>query len=175
LRDSFIITIDPPDARDFDDALSLERTDGKGFKLGVHIADVSHFVTPGSPLDVEAKARGNSVYLPRLVIPMLPELLSNGVCSLQEGVPRYCKSAFIAYDANGGVTGRGFSSSVIQSAKRLTYLEAQALIDGDIEEAKKHAKTEPNYSEQLLQTLRDFNHLSKLVYKRRRAAGMIHL
>ncbi len=179
LRDTFIITIDPPDARDFDDALSIERIKTKGgksgFKLGVHIADVSHFVTPGSPLDVEAVDRCNSVYLPRLVIPMLPELLSNGVCSLQEGVPRFCKSAFIAYDERGEVTGRAFSSTVIHSAKRLTYLEAQALIDGDLEEAKKHAKTETEYSDKLIKTLRDFNTLSKLIHKRRRSQGMIHL
>ena len=179
LRDTLIFTIDPPDARDFDDALSLERIKTKsgkdGWKLGVHIADVSHFVTPDSPLDVEAADRGNSVYLPRLVIPMLPEILSNGVCSLQEGVPRFCKSAFVAYDEHGNVTGRGFSSSVIQSAKRMTYLEAQALIDGDAAEAKKHAKTETDYSPKLLGALHDLNRLSKLVHRRRRAAGMIHL
>ncbi|MFG0273839.1 MAG: RNB domain-containing ribonuclease, partial [Phycisphaerales bacterium] len=120
LRESFIFTIDPPDARDFDDAISLEKIthdDGRpGWKLGIHIADVSHFVTPGSPLDEEAKERGNSVYLPRRVIPMLPELLSNGVCSLQERVPRFCKSAFIRYDEKGNVTGRGYSSTVIHSA-----------------------------------------------------------
>lgn len=179
LRETFIITIDPPDARDFDDALSLEILPGSGggarYKLGVHIADVSHFVTPGSPLDLEAQKRGNSCYLPRLVIPMLPELLSNGVCSLQEAVPRFCKSAFIAYDERGNVTGRGFSSTVIHSAKRLTYLEAQALIDGDAAEAKKHARTEPNYSKKLLDTLQAFNRLSKAIYNRRRSRGMIHL
>lgn len=179
LRDTFILTIDPPDARDFDDALSLVRhttkAGGREWTLGVHIADVSHFVTPGSPLDKEATARGNSCYLPRLVIPMLPELLSNGVCSLQEGVPRFCKSAFIRYNERGEVVGRGFSSTVIQSAKRLTYLEAQALIDGDIEEAKKHAKTEPEYSDQVIETLKDLNALSNLIYKRRRSRGMIHL
>ncbi len=179
LRERFILTIDPPDARDFDDALSLEKRITKSgsieWTLGVHIADVSHFVTPGSPLDKEATIRGNSCYLPRLVIPMLPELLSNGVCSLQEGVPRFCKSAFMRYSDKGDVIARGFSSSVIQSAKRLTYLEAQALIDGDIEEAKKHAKTEPEYSDQLIETLHDLNRLSKLIYKRRRSRGMIHL
>ena len=179
LRDTLICTIDPPDARDYDDALSLEILDGSRggarYRLGVHIADVSHFVTPGSALDAEAAQRGNSCYLPRLVIPMLPELLSNGVCSLQEGVPRFCKSAFIAYDEHGDPVGRGFSSTIIRSAKRLTYLEAQALIDGDVEEAKKHAKAEPDYSPELLETLRALNRLSKLIYKRRRKKGMIHL
>jgi len=179
LREAFIFTIDPPDARDFDDAISLERVkhdDGRpGWKLGVHIADVSHFVTPGSPLDEEAKERCNSVYLPRRVIPMLPELLSNGVCSLQEGVPRFCKSAFIRYDERGQVTGRGYSSTVINSAKRLTYLEAQALMDGDEEEARKHAKTETEYSDQLKRTLQDAHRLSKVIFQRRHKAGMIHL
>jgi len=179
LRDAFIFTIDPPDARDFDDAISLERIkhdDGRpGWKLGIHIADVSHFVTPGSPLDEEAKERGNSVYLPRRVIPMLPELLSNGVCSLQEGVPRFCKSAFIRYDERGNVTGRGYSSTVIHSAKRMTYLEAQALIDGDEEEAKKHAKTDTPYSDKLKQTVRDASRLAKVIHERRHKAGMIHL
>jgi ribonuclease R len=179
LRDAFIFTIDPPDARDFDDAISLEKVthdDGRpGWKLGIHIADVSHFVTPGSPLDEEAKERGNSVYLPRRVIPMLPELLSNGVCSLQERVPRFCKSAFIRYDERGNVTGRGYSSTVIHSAKRLTYLEAQALIEGDEEEAKKHAKTEPEYSDELKRTLAEANRLSKIIHARRHKTGMIHL
>ena len=92
LTDQLVFTIDPVDARDFDDAIQVEY-DGKAkeWTLGVHIADVSHFVTPGKVIDEEARARGNSVYLPRLVIPMLPEVLSNGVCSLQEGVKRFAK------------------------------------------------------------------------------------
>ncbi len=174
LRDTFIFTIDPPDAKDYDDAISLERTDN-GWKLGVHIADVSHFIPRGSALDVEARERGNSVYLPRLVIPMLPELLSNGICSLQEGVPRYCKSAFIEFDDQGRVLGQGFASTLIHSAKRLTYLEAQALIDGDIKEARKHAKTDPVYTEELTDTLRGLNTLAQRIRERRRKDGMIHL
>ena len=118
LTSELIATIDPPDAKDFDDAISVKRLDpqqepdGAAYELGVHIADVSTFVTPGSALDDEASARGNSVYLPRLVLPMLPEVLSNGICSLQEGVVRYCKSAFMRYDdevrcsANGLPTQR---------------------------------------------------------------------
>src|SRR5690606_6315583 len=133
LTNEFILTIDPPDARDFDDALSISRTKGGGWRLGVHIADVAHFIPAGSPLDLEAKDRGNSTYLPRVVLPMLPELLSNGICSLQEGVPRYTKSAFMEYDKDGNVLRSGFSQCCIKSAKRLTYLEAQALIDGDKE------------------------------------------
>lgn len=174
LREDYIITIDPPDAKDYDDAISIERTGG-GWKLGVHIADVAHFIPPGSALDLEATERGNSVYLPRLVIPMLPELLSNGICSLQEAVPRYCKSAFLQYDDDGRVSGQGFASTLIRSAKRLTYLEAQALIDGDIKEARKHAKTEPKYTDLLIETLREMNTLARRIEQRRRKQGMIHL
>lgn len=180
LRESFIITIDPPDAKDYDDALSLEKIGQEGsggavWRLGVHIADVAHFVEQGGPIDQEAVQRTTSVYLPRKVIPMLPEILSNGICSLQEGVERFAKSAFIDYDEQGRVRARGFAQSLIKSAKRLTYLEAQALIEGDEAEAKKHAKTEPNYTEQLIKTLRQFDRLAKRIEERRRKAGMIHL
>ena len=180
LRDTFVLTIDPPDAKDYDDALSIEKLDsvaggGPGWRLGVHIADVSNFVTPGTFLDEEGGARANSVYLPRLVIPMLPEILSNGICSLQEGVGRFCKSVFIDYDRQGNVRGKGFSATLIHSRKRLTYLEAQALIDGDEEEAKKHARTEPGYTPELVSKLREMNTLSRAIRERRKRAGMIHL
>src|SRR5262249_49228432 len=131
--------------------------------------------SPDSPLDVEARQRGNSCYLPRHVIPMLPEVLSNGICSLQEGVVRYCKSAFMTYDREGKVRQEGVGATVIKSAKRLTYLEAQALIDGDQEEARKHAKTEPNYTDELISTLREMDTLSRRIRERRRKQGMIHL
>jgi ribonuclease R len=175
LTKEFILTIDPPTARDFDDALSISRTKSGGWRLGVHIADVAHFIAEGSPLDLEAKDRGNSTYLPRVVLPMLPELLSNGICSLQERVPRYTKSAFMEYDKEGNVQRSGFSQACINSAKRLTYLEAQALIDGDKEEAKKHAKTEPNYTEQLIEALHMLNDLAKTIQRRRMKQGMIRL
>lgn len=175
LRETFILTIDPPDAKDYDDAISIERTENGGFRLGVHIADVSHFVTPGTALDDEGKERANSVYLPRLVIPMLPEVLSNGICSLMEGVPRFCKTAFIEYDRDGNVAGQGFASTVIHSSKRLTYLEAQALIEGDQKRAELHARTKPNYTPELLDALKMMNDLAKRIEKRRFKAGMIHL
>jgi ribonuclease R len=180
LRDAFITTIDPPDAKDYDDAISVERLEsvaggGPGWRLGIHIADVAHFVTPGSALDSEAQKRGNSCYLPRLVIPMLPEILSNGICSLQEGVPRYAKSVFIDYDDRGAVRGKGFAATVIQSKKRMTYLEAQALIDGKDEEAAKHAKTDTPYTDELKRAVRDMDRLSRLIRDRRKAGGMIHL
>jgi ribonuclease R len=127
LRDKFIITIDPDDARDFDDAIHVEKI-GSGWRLGVHIADVAAYVEPGSPLDREARRRGNSVYLPDRVIPMLPERLSNGVCSLNPGVDRLTHSAFIDFDKHGSVKGARFARSVIRSAQRLTYKQAYAIL-----------------------------------------------
>lgn len=180
LTDLFIATIDPPDARDFDDAISIEKfdapqNDGAVWELGVHIADVSHFVKHHSALDVEARERGNSTYLPRRVIPMLPELLSNGVCSLQPNVNRYAKSCFIRYNASGGVVGERFCRSVICSNKRLTYLEAQALIEGDLREAIKHARTEPKYPRELNRKLKLMDELAKTIRQRRLKQGMIVL
>jgi ribonuclease R len=128
LRGKFIVTIDPDDARDFDDAIDVEKIDNEGWKLGVHIADVSAYVTPESALDREARRRGNSVYLPDRVIPMLPERLSNGVCSLNPGVDRLTFSAFIEFDKNGRAKHAHFAKSVIRSAKRLTYKEAFAIL-----------------------------------------------
>jgi ribonuclease R len=174
LTDDFILTIDPPDAKDYDDAISIRKTD-RGWDLGVHIADVAHFIGPGTALDEEARERGNSVYLPRLVIPMLPEVLSNGICSLQEGVPRFCKSAFMSYDRDGSILGEGVASTLIKSSKRLTYLEAQALIDGNRGEAERHAKTPPNYTDELVHTLREMNALAKAIEERRHKQGMISL
>lgn len=178
MTDEFICTIDPPDAKDYDDAISIRRLskdEGGGWELGIHIADVSAFVEAGTALDLEAYERGNSCYLPRLVIPMLPEILSNGICSLQEGVPRFAKTAIIRYDSKGNVRAQGFCSSLIKSRKRMTYLEAQALIDGDLEEARKHAKTEPNHTEELIATVREMDTLARVIRERRRKAGMIHL
>ena len=128
LREKFIITIDPDDARDFDDAIDVEKIANEGWKLGVHIADVSAYVTPNSALDREARRRGNSVYLPDRVIPMLPERLSNGVCSLNPGVDRLTFSAFIEFDKEGRLKNARFARSVIRSAKRLTYKEAYELL-----------------------------------------------
>jgi ribonuclease R len=130
LRDAYIITIDPETARDFDDALSLEtRSDGTRV-LGVHIADVSHFVTPNSLLDREAAERGNSVYLPDQVIPMLPEQLSNGVCSLKPREDRLAFSVFITIDRSGKCLESGFARTTIHSKQRLTYEEAMASLSG---------------------------------------------
>ncbi|MBA3543351.1 MAG: ribonuclease R, partial [Chthoniobacterales bacterium] len=128
LRDQFIVTIDPDDARDFDDAINVERLSGGGWSLGVHIADVAAYVTPGSELDREASKRGNSVYLPDRVIPMLPERLSNGVCSLKPEVDRLTHSAFIQFSEKGEPKNIRFRRTVIRSARRLTYREAFAIL-----------------------------------------------
>ena len=127
LRKEFIVTIDPDDARDFDDAIQVEKNKS-GWRLGVHIADVAAYVEPGSALDREARQRGNSVYLPDRVIPMLPERLSNGVCSLNPGVDRLTSSVFIHFDKNGVMKSARFARSVIRSAHRLTYKQAYAIL-----------------------------------------------
>ena len=128
LRTQFIVTIDPDDARDFDDAIQVDKIDNEGWRLGVHIADVSAYVNRGSELDREARRRGNSVYLPDRVIPMLPERLSNGVCSLNPDVDRFTHSVFIQFDKNGRAKNARFGKSVIRSARRLTYKEAFAIL-----------------------------------------------
>lgn len=139
-RDDFTktltITIDPVDARDFDDAVSLTRDPESGhWELAVHIADVSYFVTPGSNLDKEARKRGNSVYLPQRVIPMLPEILSNSLASLQEGRPRFVKSVFIEYTPRGEFVTARFAEGVIRVARRFTYEEVSEFFAGHEAEA----------------------------------------
>jgi len=128
LREKFIVTIDPDDARDFDDAINVEQLPGGEWELGVHIADVAAYVTPGSALDREALHRGNSVYLVDRVIPMLPERLSNGVCSLNPNVVRLTHSVFIRFAKNGAPRGARFARTMIKSARRLTYKEAFAIL-----------------------------------------------
>lgn len=174
LREMTIITIDPVTARDFDDAISVTRKAGGSFELGVHIADVAHFVPEGGALDAEARERGNSVYLPRTVIPMLPEVLSNGVCSLQEGEPRLTKSAFITYDRNGKVKKARFANSIIASAKRLTYEQASAALVGS-EVPPSLESAVPQMSEEVIGLLHDMEALARTIHKRRIAEGMIEL
>ncbi|MFM7867836.1 MAG: ribonuclease R family protein, partial [Planctomycetaceae bacterium] len=123
-----IITIDPVDARDFDDAISLTRSPDGTWHLGVHIADVSTFVTPGSQLDQEAQRRGTSVYLPGHVIPMLPELLSNGLASLQQDQIRWTKSVFIDISPDGSVLGSDFENAAIRNCRRFSYEQVMPLI-----------------------------------------------
>ncbi len=131
MRGTFTITIDPEDAKDFDDAISLTRDDNGEWEVGVHIADVSYYVKRNSELDKEAARRGNSTYLVGTVIPMLPFPLSNGICSLVEDEDRLVKSVFMKFDANGVCKSARFANSVIRSFKRLSYEQAHALITED--------------------------------------------
>lgn len=124
-----IVTIDPIDARDFDDAISLTQSEDGGWRLGVHIADVSHFVPAGSALDVEARIRGTSVYLPDRVLPMLPEVLSNGLASLQKGKVRFTQSVFIDYTPEGVPVNTEFARSAIRVGWRFAYEDVLALIE----------------------------------------------
>jgi ribonuclease R len=123
LRDQLTLTIDPATARDFDDAITLTRDEKGYWTLGVHIADVSHFVRPGTLLDDSARRRGTSVYLPDLVIPMLPEILSNSLASLQAGHTRYTVSAFMEFNEDGVRTARRFARSAIKVDRRFAYEE----------------------------------------------------
>ena len=164
LRDKLIVTIDPVTARDFDDALSLE-IDADGNKvLGVHIADVSHFVTPGSALDKEARIRGNSVYLPDLVIPMLPEQLSNGMCSLRPDEDRLAFSVFMTMDAEGIVTKSEFARTIIRSKVRFTYEEAMAILEGS---DKNSDQGQQKVSQETVTLLHNINSLAKKLRSRR--------
>lgn len=140
LRDMTIFTIDGKDAKDLDDAVSIEKLENGNFKLGVHIADVSHYVKENSPLDKEALKRGTSVYLVDRVIPMLPKKLSNGVCSLNPNVPRLTLSVFMEIDKKGKVIKHEIVESVIQSKARLTYTDVSDILKKDDPELKEKYK-----------------------------------
>lgn len=131
IRDTYTVTIDPQDAKDFDDALSLVQEKNGKYTIGIHIADVGHYVRPGTALDREARKRGNSTYLVGTVIPMLPHALSNGICSLVENEDRLTKSVFITCDGDGKVLQSRFANTVIRSNKRLTYEQAYDLMFQD--------------------------------------------
>lgn len=128
LRNKFIVTIDPDDAKDFDDAVNVDELPDGGWRLGVHIADVSHYVQPDSALDREARARGNSVYLVDRVLPMLPEKLSNNMCSLRPNEDRLTQTVFIEFTSKLVVRKMEFALSVIRSRRRFTYKEAFACL-----------------------------------------------
>ena len=145
LRKVFTVTIDPDDAKDFDDALSVESLPDGATRVGVHIADVSHYVRPGTALDAEARARGNSTYLVGTVIPMLPHALSSGLCSLVEGEPRLTKSVFVTFDAGGNAVETRFANTVISSRKRLTYAQAVAFMREDDDRAVRALPPVPEY------------------------------
>lgn len=132
IRDRFLVTVDPADARDFDDAVSLDELPGGGWLLGVHIADVSHYVGWGSPIDLAARERATSVYLVDRVLPMLPERLSTDLCSLRPGEDRLAMTVDLALDARGRVTGSDIYPSAIRSRARLSYEEVDALLEGHV-------------------------------------------
>jgi ribonuclease R len=165
ITDKVIITIDPPDAKDFDDAISLEKNADGNWVLGVHIADVSHFMQQDSPLDAEAKDRGNSVYLPGKTIPMLPEILSNGICSLQPDQKRFVKSAYLAYNQKGNVVSRSFANSIMCSTQRLSYQQADRILKGHTKDVKP----------EVIELLKNMETLARVIEQRRRKNGMIHL
>jgi ribonuclease R len=165
ITDKVIITIDPPDAKDFDDAISLEKNSYGNWVLGVHIADVSNFVKSDSPLDAEAGTRGNSVYLPGKTIPMLPEILSNGICSLQPDQKRFVKSVYPTYDKDGNVLSRRFANSIMRSTQRLTYQQADKALKGRTKAIKP----------EVVELLKNMETLSRVIEKRRAKNGMLHL
>jgi ribonuclease R len=128
LRNTLTFTIDPEDAKDFDDAISIKKLENSNYEIGVHIADVSNYVKPGSYLDKEARERGTSVYLVDRTIPMLPEELSNDLCSLKPNVDRLTFSAIFEIDNEGNVKKQWFGKTIIHSNKRFTYEEAENII-----------------------------------------------
>lgn len=167
LRDKLIFTIDGDDAKDFDDAVSLEPLPNGHLLLGVHIADVSHYVTPGSPLDGEAYRRGTSVYYPGHVVPMLPFALSHGVCSLNPDVDRLAFSALLEIDRDGRRHRATFSKSVIRSKARMTYKNVNRILAGDKALREQYAF--------LAETAAQMNALAKTLEKRRVERGALEL
>lgn len=143
LRDRQIITIDGADAKDLDDAVSLTRLKDGGFLLGVHIADVSHYIAEGGALDKEAYKRGTSVYFPDRVLPMFPVDISNGVCSLSEGEPKLTLSCTMEIDGAGSVVSYRMAETVIKTAHRMTYEDVNAMFAGDETLLKKYADVAP--------------------------------
>ena len=168
-----MITIDPDDARDYDDALSLKKLPNGHWLLGVHIADVSHYVQPHSALDREAFQRGNSVYLPDRVIPMLPPRLSNELCSLREGVDRLTRSVFFEMNRDGTENTHWFQDTIIHSAARLTYQQALSII-GNQKSENKGQKSEA-VSDILHPLLRDLWSLASKVRALRFSHGSLDL
>ncbi len=143
-RDQIAVTIDGETARDFDDAVSLKKLDSGNFLLGVHIADVSHYVRENTALDSDAYARGTSVYFPDRSIPMLPPRLSSGICSLKPGLDRLVLSALMEVDPKGKVVGRRFVKGVLRSRQRMTYTSvAKILADRDPEERARYVELVP--------------------------------
>ncbi len=165
LRDQLCFTIDGENARDFDDAVAIEKLPNGNHKLYVHIADVSHYVKPGSALDREAYRRGTSVYFPDRCIPMLPEKLSNGICSLNPNVDRLTFTCEMEINKRGMVIDYKIYESVIHSKARLTYTIAQKIIDGDKEAIEKFPH--------VVDSLRKMYELAQILYRKRYKRGSL--
>lgn len=161
-----IVTIDGEDTRDIDDAVSLEKKNGE-YLLGVHIADVSHYVAYRSPLDMEAFERGTSVYFPDCVLPMLPRALSNGICSLNEGEDRLTLSCLMRIDQKGTVKSSEIVEGVIRSAHKMTYREVTKILDGDKETTEKYADVKD--------MVFLFAELTRILQKKREQKGSVTL
>ena len=140
-----IVTIDGETARDFDDAVWVDRLPNGRYALHVHIADVSHYVRPGTPIDAEARLRGTSVYFPDRAVPMLPLELSTGICSLKPQVDRLVLSALLEIDAHGDVVHQTFARGVIHSAERMTYTAVHLLLEGDAATGERYAALIPRF------------------------------
>ena len=166
VRDRTIITIDPRDAKDFDDAVTVELRDDGTWVLGVLVADVSHYVRPGSALDLEAYRRGTSVYLPGKVFPMLPERLSNRICSLQEGEDRLAKAVWMELSAEAELISYRVERVVMCSRRRFSYHEVQEILDG--------ADPDPG-EEPLADMLHHLEELRRLLFRRRHGRGGLDL
>ncbi|MGA3293579.1 MAG: VacB/RNase II family 3'-5' exoribonuclease [Candidatus Acidiferrales bacterium] len=164
-RDLPIVTIDGETARDFDDAVHVRALPNGNYELQVHIADVAHYVRRASPLDGEARLRGTSVYFPNRAVPMLPEELSNGICSLNPKVDRLVMSAIMEMDAAGKMIGADFTSGVIRSAERMTYTNVNKVLEGDPEMSRRYAP--------LVEDFRRMKELALLLSARRHARGSI--
>lgn len=166
LRDLNTFTIDGFDAKDIDDAVSIEIKENGNYKLGVHIADVSHYVKTNSILDKEAYKRGNSVYLIDRVIPMLPTELSNGICSLNPNVERFCLSVFMEIDKNGKVIDNQIVEGLMTSKQRLEYDDVSDLLENDDKEAKEKLKN-------VAHDLKLMEELTHILYAKRQRRGSI--
>ena len=164
-RDLPIVTIDGESARDFDDAVHVSRRADGGYELQVHIADVAHYVRPGSALDREARVRGTSVYFPNRAVPMLPEELSNGICSLNPQVDRLVMSVLMEMDAAGNMISADFTPGVIRSAERMTYTNVHKVLEGDPEMTARYAH--------LGDAFQRMKELALLLNRRRNARGSI--
>ncbi|MEC1549152.1 ribonuclease R [Bacillus rugosus] len=166
LRDQVIVTIDGADAKDLDDAVTVTKLDDGSYKLGVHIADVSHYVTENSPIDKEALERGTSVYLVDRVIPMIPHRLSNGICSLNPKVDRLTLSCEMTINSQGQVTEHEIFQSVIKTTERMTYSDVNKILVDDDEELKQ--KYEP-----LVPMFRDMERLAQILRDKRMNRGAV--